>query len=251
VSASSYGSAELRYAGGTAAKCELGQDDPTTTAVLTSRDQPNDFFSLGEGKVLCTWPPSSLNPVVNLCDAGTLLISGAFQGEATCHADPFFQVEVLAGSVQVTAPGLSITLTAGQELKFDLNTHDHETAVAQFTASEVAELDAQAGAYGLPITPAPQTITFTSSPPANPALKGQYTVAATGGGSGNPVTYTADSSSGSACVIPPGSNVATFTDYGTCTIDANQDGNQQFRAAQQAQQSIVISAPATPSPSSS
>jgi hypothetical protein len=242
VSASSFGLAELRYAGGTAATCQLSQDDPPKTAVLISRDQPNDFFDLGEGKVLCTWPPSSPNQTVRLCGGEILLISGEpVQGAATCHSDPFLQVQVLAGSVQVNAPGLSIVLTAGQELTYDLNTHVPETAVAQFTASDVAELAAQAGESGLPITPAPQTINFTSSPPSSPALKGQYNVTATGGGSGNTVQFTIDPSSGSACMISNNSLV-TFTGYGTCTIDANQAGNQQFQTAPQVQQSIIISA---------
>jgi hypothetical protein len=246
VSASSDGSAELRYAGGTAATCQLSQDDPARTATLISRDQPNDFFQLGEGKIACTWPPSSPNESFSLCGVGTLLISGKFQGEATCHADPFFQVKVLAGSARVTAPGLNIKLTAGQELTFDLSTHAHETEAAQFTVSDVAELDAQARGFGLPITPAPQAITFTSTPPANPAINQTYTVAATGGGSGNTVQFTIDPSSESACTIS--GQTVTFTSDGACTIDANQAGNRQFQAAQQKQQSIPVSAPAAPAP---
>ena len=41
----------------------------------------------------------------------------------------------------------------------------------------------------LTIGQAPQTITFTSTPPASPAHGSTYTVSATGGGSGNPVTF--------------------------------------------------------------
>jgi hypothetical protein len=36
-------------------------------------------------------------------------------------------------------------------------------------------------------------------------------------------------------------SLVTFTGYGTCTIDANQAGNQQFQTAPQVQQSIIIS----------
>ncbi len=83
-----------------------------------------------------------------------------------------------------------------------------------------------------------QAITFTSTaPPAT--VGGSYTVAATGGASGNPVTFTVDAgSTAGACTIS-GANVS-FTGVGTCTIDANQAGNASFTAAPQVQQKITV-----------
>jgi len=40
-------------------------------------------------------------------------------------------------------------------------------------------------------TPGTQTITFTTVPPVSAAYNGSFTVTATGGASGNPVTFTA------------------------------------------------------------
>jgi hypothetical protein len=244
VTAASNGSAELRYANGAAARCQFYQDVPTETASLVSRDQPNDFLALAEGKVDCSWPAGSPHPAVHLCDVGTMLISGDFQGDAICHPEPFFQVAVLAGSVRVTAPGLDRTLEAGQVL----TQHCPQPTAAQFSASDVSVLQAQAQAMGLPVTKAPQTITFTTTA-TNPVVGGTYVVQATGGNSGNQVIFTVDLSSGKAC-SKISANTFRFNLVATCTIDANQAGNALFLAAPQAQQPIPIASPsASPSPS--
>jgi hypothetical protein len=97
------------------------------------------------------------------------------------------------------------------------------------------------GAYDTD-TPASQTITFTSTPPTNATVGGPtYTVSATGGGSGNPVMFTVDSSSTSICSISGA--VVSFIGGGTCTIDANQEGNSTYSAAPQAQQSFPVGGP--------
>src|SRR6266566_3671760 len=85
----------------------------------------------------------------------------------------------------------------------------------------------------------PQSIAFTSEPPANPAVDGTYVVTATGGGSGNPVTFGVDASStGSACSIS-GATV-TFGQLGRCVIDANQAGDARYQRAPQAQQVVTV-----------
>ena len=82
----------------------------------------------------------------------------------------------------------------------------------------------------------PQIITFTSTPPADAAIGGTYTPTATGGGSGNPVTFTIDDIS--ICTID-GSNIVHFVANGTCVINANQAGDSNYLAATQ-QQSFDI-----------
>jgi YVTN family beta-propeller protein len=86
--------------------------------------------------------------------------------------------------------------------------------------------------------PGSQTIAFNTKPPASPAFGSTYTVSATGGGSGNPVTFAIDASATSVCSIS-GSTV-TFNHAGSCIIDANQAGNVTYQAAQQAQQAITV-----------
>jgi outer membrane protein OmpA-like peptidoglycan-associated protein len=85
----------------------------------------------------------------------------------------------------------------------------------------------------------PQTITGFSTPPSSATVGGAtYSVSATGGGSGNAVTYTIDPSASAVCTISGG--VVSFIGNGTCTIDANQTGNATYAVATQAQQSFTV-----------
>jgi large repetitive protein len=67
-----------------------------------------------------------------------------------------------------------------------------------------------------------------------------YSVAATGGGSGNPVTFSIDPSSTSGCSISS-TTVSFPRPAGTCVIDANQAGNGTYAAAPQVQQAFTVS----------
>jgi len=234
------GSAKLRYANGTGATCQFEQDEASKTARLISRDQAGDLLALQEGKVDCSWPPTSLNQAVNLCDVGTVFATGGYQGEHVCQPEPFFLVAVLAREVRVTAPGLDRTVPAGYQITYDLTTRKYQVTVAQFMASDVIVLQEQAQEMGLRVARAPQAITFTSVKPAKPAIGETYVVTATGGGSGHPVIFKVDPASGKACV-PVSSQTVKFTAAGICIIDANQAGTAQFQAAPQAQLSITIS----------
>ena len=71
-----------------------------------------------------------------------------------------------------------------------------------------------------------QTISITTPPPSTSVYGGSFTVAATGGGSGNPVTF----SSSGAC----SNSGATFTmtsGTGSCTVYYNEAGNDNYKDA--------------------
>jgi hypothetical protein len=95
----------------------------------------------------------------------------------------------------------------------------------------------------LTVTKTAQAISFASTPPEHPTVGGSYDVSATGGDSGNPVTFRIDSSSASGACLLNGSTVS-FTGTGTCVIDADQAGNGTYDAAPQKQQSLTIKTPA-------
>ena len=121
-----------------------------------------------------------------------------------------------------TNPGLLTILTPGTySYAVTATSKDGQTAKATITYT---------------VVPAAQAITFTSNPPTGAAYGGSYSVAATGGGSGNPVTFS--SATMSVCTIS-GSTV-NFVGVGTCTIDANQAGNTGYTAAPQATQSFTL-----------
>jgi hypothetical protein len=83
-----------------------------------------------------------------------------------------------------------------------------------------------------------QKIKFTSASPSSPVAGSAYHVAASGGGSGNPVTFTIGSSSTPVCSVT--GTTVTFNQLGSCVIDANQAGNAQYQPAPQAQQTITV-----------
>jgi parallel beta-helix repeat protein len=95
-----------------------------------------------------------------------------------------------------------------------------------------------------------QTITITTPAPANAAYQSSFTVAATGGASGNPIVYSATGT----CT----NSGATFTmtsGTGTCTVHYNQAGNSSYAAAPEVteavsatklDQTITFAAPASP-----
>ncbi len=82
-------------------------------------------------------------------------------------------------------------------------------------------------------TPAAQTITFTTSPPTSAAYKTNFTVAATGGASGNPVTFT----SAGSCTNS-GATYTMTSGTGTCSVIANQAGNSNYAAATQVTRTV-------------
>ena len=83
-----------------------------------------------------------------------------------------------------------------------------------------------------------QTITITSSAPSATVAGAQYHLLATGGLSGNSLSYSVDGGGTSICTIT--GNTVSFTGVGSCVIDVNQAGNTNFQAASQAQQVINV-----------
>jgi hypothetical protein len=87
----------------------------------------------------------------------------------------------------------------------------------------------------------PQSISFTSTPPAAATVGGAtYTVTATAT-SGLAVSFSIAAGSASVCSIS-GATVS-FTGAGTCTVNADQAGSASFAAASQVQQSFAVSTP--------
>jgi hypothetical protein len=86
---------------------------------------------------------------------------------------------------------------------------------------------------------AAQSITFTSTAPSTAVVGDSYQVSATGGGSGNPVTFSTTDSD--VCVVS-GSTVS-FLDAGTCTVRADQAGDPDYLDAPTATQGVKVVAP--------
>jgi hypothetical protein len=83
-----------------------------------------------------------------------------------------------------------------------------------------------------------QTITFTSTPPANPMVGGPAYLATAMATSGLPVVLSIDVVSGAVCSIDQG--FVSFIGSGDCTIDANQGGDANYAPAPQVQQTFAV-----------
>ena len=70
-----------------------------------------------------------------------------------------------------------------------------------------------------------QTVTFTSSPPSAPEVGGEYVgLAATGGASGNPISF--GSITPDVCTVT--GTTVSFDATGTCTVQALQEGSEDY-----------------------
>ncbi|MFO1201436.1 MAG: Ig-like domain-containing protein [Tabrizicola sp.] len=182
--------------------------------------------------------------------AGTCTITADQAGNASYNPAPqvsqSFAIGQASQTITFTAPAdttyapggtvaLAATATSGLTVTFSSSTPaicSVSGATATILAAGTCTIAAdQAGdtnytaapqvARSFTIAQASQTVSFTSTPPSPATYGGQYSVSATGGGSGNAVTITSDTPS--ICTIS-GSTV-DFVGVGTCTLTAFQAGD--------------------------
>ena len=160
---------------------------------------------------------------------GTVGQAYSYTYTATGYPDPTFTVSsgtLPAGLTLTSAGALSGTPTHSGTYTFTV------------TASNGAAPDAVSTTQTITVGQGAQAITFTTTAPSAAATGDTYTVAATGGASANPVTFSIDDASTSTCSVS-GSTV-TFDHSGTCVVDADQAGNADYLSAPQAQQTIAV-----------
>ncbi len=131
--------------------------------------------------------------------------------------------------------GATVNYAAAGSCVIDAN----QAGNASFTAAPQVTKTITVGQGG----PAAQSISFTA--PATGVVGGSAVLSATGGGSGNPVVFSVDSSSGSGVCSVSGSTVS-YLAAGSCVIDASQAGNASFTAAPQVTQTITVNAAVQP-----
>jgi hypothetical protein len=118
-----------------------------------------------------------------------------------------------------------------------------------FQAAGTCELDVNQGGNGsyraaaqveqsFTVGAASQTVAFTSTAPTGAFFHGPAYAPTASATSGLAATITVDSSASSVCTLSGGS--VTFQNAGTCTLDANQAGNANYKAAAQVQQSFTV-----------
>jgi sugar lactone lactonase YvrE/uncharacterized protein (DUF2345 family) len=176
---------------------------------------------------------------------GTLTIQPAAQAALVLHAASpltFGQSETLSVTGGTTSGAVTYAVTGGPcGLSGAQLTAASGTGACTVTATMAGNANYAAVTSPTAIVvlmPVPQAIAFTTNPPATAAYNSTFTVAATGGMSGNPVIFT----SAGAC-----SNVgATYTmtnSTGTCSVIANQAGNSNYAPAAVVTKTVIASGP--------
>jgi DNA/RNA endonuclease G (NUC1) len=186
-------------------------------------------------------------PIQNCIKAGTNGVNP--KNDQTISFTPLAPTATVGDTIplQATASsGLAVTLTvtAGSGFATIVNGALHVTGAGMVTvqASQAGDVNynaALAVSQSLQVSPGSQSITFGGSVPSLTYGAPSFQVSATGGPSGNPVTFSATG----ACtaVSQPGVATVTVVSAGTCNITASQAGNANYNAAPNAGETIVIS----------
>jgi large repetitive protein len=157
--------------------------------------------------------------------SATLSASGGRSGNPVV-----LSVDSSSGAGVCTLSGSTVTYAAAGSCVIDAN----QAGNATYAAAPQAQ-------HTITVTSGqPQSISFTA--PAVGTVGGSATLSASGGGSGNPVVFSVDSSSGPGVCTVSGGTV-TYTNPGSCVIDANQAGNGTYAPAAEVQSTITVTPP--------
>ncbi len=157
------------------------------------------------------------NPTASAITYGQALSASTLSGGVGSPAGGTFSWTMPTTIPQAGTPSESITYTP-------TNTADYGTAT---------------GSISVTVNKASQTISFSSYPSSAPDGT-SFTVAATGGASGNPVTFT----SSGVCSNSRGATYTMTAGTGTCSVIANQASNSNYLAAPQ----LIVTVTATSGP---
>lgn len=188
------------------------------------------------GKIIITYKTNQTitfgsAPTVVVGGSGTVTATGGASGNPVTFTSLTTSICTVSGTNGSTVTGVAVgtcTIAANQ-------TGD---ATNYYAAAQVTQ--------NMTVGMGSQTITFGAAPTV--VVGGTGTVSATGGASGNPVTFT--STTTGVCTVS-GTNGSTVTGVavGTCIIAANQLGNANYNAAPQVTQNVTVSPPFCSPPS--
>jgi hypothetical protein len=150
-----------------------------------------------------------------------------------------FSIDTTSTAGACTVAGATVSLTGAGTCVVDANQAGDTNYSAASEVQQAFSIEAASGSG--PPPPGSQVIAFTSIVPSSPGVGGTYTISATGGGSGNPVTFSIDTTSTAGACTVAGATVS-LTGAGTCVVDANQAGDTNYSAASEVQQAFSIEA---------
>lgn len=248
-----------------------------TVAATSSSGLPVVFSANPSSASVCTVSGST----VSLTGAGTCTVDADQPGDATHGPAPQVQQSFTIGgppapsvqSISFTSspPSASVaggsaytvSASASSGLAVTFSVSPSSAGVCTVSGSTVSPVGVgtctvradQAGNASYQTAPqvwqsfavglAPQTISFTSSPPASATVGDPDYVVGASATSGLAVVFSASASSAGICTVS-GSTVS-FVGSGTCTVNADQPGNATYGVAPRVQQSFTIGGASAPS----
>ncbi len=222
--------------------------------------------TLAVGYTVVSGPATLSGNTLNISGAGVVVVTASQAGNETWNpaTDVTQSLTVEKASQTITFGALanktygdsSFTLTGTASSGLSVSYISSNTAVATISGNQLTVVGAgttsitasQAGnsnyntatnvVQNLTVDKQDQAITFDALPDKS-YDDAPFTISATGGTSGNPVTFTSSDNSIATCT---GANGSTITIFGTgrCTIYANQAGNVNFGAAAQVEQELAV-----------
>jgi Putative Ig domain len=191
------------------------------TAYVVS-DQTQDMYPV-------SYPPGQQPQSISFTTPATATVGGSAALAATGGGSGYpvtFTVDTSSGAGVCSVSGDTVSYTAAGSCVIDAN-----------QAGNIDYADAPQVTQTITVSPEDQSIIFSA--PAPGSVGGSAALAATGGGSGNPVVFSVDPSSGTGVCSVSGDTVS-YAAAGSCVIDANQAGNADYAAAPQVTQAITV-----------
>jgi hypothetical protein len=219
--------------GGSAIDCALS--DSSASATLTSTSSGTCLIvatKAGDGTYnaisssAATFTFNKANQTLSFATTSYSLAFGQSQTVSATGTGSGSVSYSIGSSTACTVSGSSVTVSAGTGTC---------TVTASIPADDFYNSANSSNSVTIIVSKASQTISFGSL--SNRVLgSGTFTVSATGGASGNSVTFT--SATETKCTVA--GTTVTLVAAGTCTINANQLGNDNYESATQVPQSFTI-----------
>ena len=211
----------------------LSIDDVTiswTVAAATSNDATLSAMTISGGTLSPSFAASSETYTATVTNATSTITVTPTRNEANAT----IQVQVNEGGYSAVTSGSAsgaLALNVGSNTVNVLVTAQDGTTTKTYTTTVTREAALTA-----------QTITFDALSAVSYGVA-PFAVSATGGGSGNPVTFTSSDETVATCTGTNGATV-TILKAGSCSIYANQAGNGSYNSAPQVAQALTVNAKA-------
>ncbi len=196
----------------------------TCVVTVTQAESP-DYLS---GTATQTVTVDKATPTIAFTLPGTGTVGGSDTLDATSNSTGQLTYAVANG----TTNNACLINPAGTEVRYQ----HAGTCVVTVTQAESPDYLSGTATQTVTVDKATQAIQFTSTPPSPAHVGTTYDVSATGGDSGNPVVFS--STTQAVCTVL-GAQV-TFVAQGTCTVAADQAGNDDYTDAKTVTQNVRV-----------